>query len=493
MAITLDGTTGITVSGNVTAGNIIGTIVAGSNPISTTGNISAGFFIGNGSALTGIDATAIQNGTANVRTFLDANVAISAAGTANVLVVTSTGTNITGTLDTTGNANVGNLGTTGNISAAYFLGNGSQLTGIDATAIQNGTANVRTFLDANVAISAAGNANVLLITGDGANIAGTFNVTGNAIVGGDLTVNGNVFSINITDLNVEDPIIGLGRLANNQPLTSNDGKDRGEQLWYYTSSEKSAFIGFDNNADKLTAALDVSISNEIVTVNNYGNFVVGNLEAQNVSITGNIVDSGALTIITGSSGNVALAPNGTNTLVATTTGVVLTGTLTFASGGNVSAGNILNTNSNGVGNIGNSTTYFNTVFAKATSAQYADIAEMYVADAYYEPGTVLSFGGTHEVTGSTVACDARIAGVVSTNPSYLMNSTLSGDHVAAVALMGRVATFVQGPVVKGDMMVSAGNGMAMSCSAPQMGTVIGKALEDFSGSVGKIELVVGRL
>lgn len=159
----------------------------------------------------------------------------------------------------------------------------------------------------------------------------------------------------------------------------------------------------------------------------------------------------------------------------------------------VYAGNIFNTSGNGVGNIGNSAVYFNTVFAKATSAQYADIAEMYVADAYYEPGTVLSFGGTQEVTCCTVACDARIAGVVSQNPSYLMNSTQSGEHVVALALVGRLPTLVLGPVLKGDMMVSAGNGMAMSCSSPQMGTVIGKALEDFNGSMGKIELVVGRL
>jgi hypothetical protein len=159
----------------------------------------------------------------------------------------------------------------------------------------------------------------------------------------------------------------------------------------------------------------------------------------------------------------------------------------------VYANNIFNGSSNGVGNIGNSSTYFNTVFAKSTSAQYADIAEMYVADAAYSPGTVLAFGGNHEVTISSVENDVKVAGVVSTNPSYLMNSTLSGQHVVAVALVGRVHTHVQGNVRKGDMMVSAGNGVAMSCSAPAMGTVIGKALEDFTGTQGKVELVVGRL
>jgi hypothetical protein len=161
--------------------------------------------------------------------------------------------------------------------------------------------------------------------------------------------------------------------------------------------------------------------------------------------------------------------------------------------GDLSLNNIINSGANGTGNIGNSTTYFNTVFAKATSAQYADLAEIYAADAKYEPGTVLSFGGTAEVTLSAVHGDARIAGVVSTNPSYIMNSTLESEHIATVALTGRVPTKVSGSVAKGDMMVSAGGGRAVACATPTIGTVIGKALENHSGGDGVIEVVVGRL
>ena len=83
---------------------------------------------------------------------------------------------------------------------------------------------------------------------------------------------------------------------------------------------------------------------------------------------------------------------------------------------------ILNAGANGVGNIGSSTTTFNTVFAKATTAQYADLAEKYIADAEYTPGTVLVFGGSGEVTISDVSHDTRVAGVVSTNPCHLMNA-----------------------------------------------------------------------
>jgi len=152
---------------------------------------------------------------------------------------------------------------------------------------------------------------------------------------------------------------------------------------------------------------------------------------------------------------------------------------------------ILNAGANGVGNIGNSTTYFNTVFAKATSAQYADLAEMYVADAVYKPGTVLVFGGNKEVTLCDHADSTRVAGVVSTNPSYLMNSGQTGEYVAVVTLTGRVPCKVTGLIFKGDLIVSTGDGRGCANNTAAVGTVIGKALADFEGADGMIEVVVG--
>jgi hypothetical protein len=119
------------------------------------------------------------------------------------------------------------------------------------------------------------------------------------------------------------------------------------------------------------------------------------------------------------------------------------------------------------------------------------LAEYYEADQHYEPGTVLEFGGEKEVTlaqdGTT-----RVAGVVSTDPAYAMNTKCPGI-ATAIALQGRVPTKVRGSVRKGDMMVSAGNGYARPWNNPQMGTVIGKALENFDGIEGVIEIAVGRL
>jgi hypothetical protein len=164
---------------------------------------------------------------------------------------------------------------------------------------------------------------------------------------------------------------------------------------------------------------------------------------------------------------------------------------TFYSAG-LSIPGIINSGANGVGNIGSATGFFDTVFAQATSAQYADLAEKYVADAEYAPGTVVVFGGDKEITVSSTDSDRAVAGVVSTNPSYIMNAGLEADYVATVALTGRVPTRVTGTVRKGDLMVSAGNGVARAEADPRVGTVIGKALENHEGTQGVIEVVVGR-
>jgi len=191
------------------------------------------------------------------------------------------------------------------------------------------------------------------------------------------------------------------------------------------------------------------------------------------------------------------SPTITGSGVITTTANITGGNLFSTGIVSVNSSNaaqaITNAAGNGVGNIGSATGYFNTVFAKATSAQYADLAEMYVSDANYEPGTVVSFGGANEITITEIPRDIRVAGVVSTNPSYLMNTGQQGEFVLPIALTGKVPTQVTGNINKGDMMVSAGNGVAMACTTPAVGMVIGKSLENFSGESGVINIVVGRL
>src|SRR5210317_2119419 len=129
----------------------------------------------------------------------------------------------------------------------------------------------------------------------------------------------------------------------------------------------------------------------------------------------------------------------------------------------------------------------------STAARYADLAEKYTSDADYESGTVLVFGGEEEVTICSNKYDKRIAGIVSTDPAYLMNSEGQG---ATVALLGRVPCKVIGEIRKGDLMVASdtpGHAQAWRDeSNPYIGSVIGKALENKTGAgADVIEVVVG--
>ena len=137
----------------------------------------------------------------------------------------------------------------------------------------------------------------------------------------------------------------------------------------------------------------------------------------------------------------------------------------------------------------------NVLSTTASQANYADLAEYYTADQEYVPGTVVMFGGNKEVTIAEAAT-TRVAGVISTNPAYAMNANLikSDEISVALALQGRVPCKVVGEIKKGDLLISAGNGVAMASQNPQIGQAIGKALEDYnSHEEGIIEVVVGRL
>jgi hypothetical protein len=190
------------------------------------------------------------------------------------------------------------------------------------------------------------------------------------------------------------------------------------------------------------------------------------------------------------------------TSIGASSSTTLTGTLQTAAQTNItSVGTLAGLtvsaaivpNANASVNLGSTTAWWNNIYGTATHAQYADLAENYRGDRTYNPGTVLMFGGTDEVTVAD-ADTTRIAGVVSTNPAHLMNGALMGTNIVPVALVGRVPCNVVGPIAKGDLMVAAGFGFAKANNSAGIGQVIGKALEDFPiAAKGVIEVVVGRL
>ena len=517
--------TSLSTTGNVTGGNI-----NTSGVISATGNITGSYFLGNGSQLTGIDATSIQNGTSNVRVVSSGgNVTVSVGGTSNVAVYATTGEYITGLISASGNVTGGNITTgglisaTGNITSAANVAGGNLISTGLVTATSNivTTANVSggnvlsSALIQGVTLSASGNVN-----GGNITTAGSVSAVGN-LIGGNITTGGLISSTgNITSAaNIAggNLIVGAGSGGN---LT-------GANVISATTLSASANVIGGN----ITTAGLISATGNITGGNVLGgaNVNATTHTGTSVSITGTVtaatVNAAAIgnagAALTGASisaatiGNASAVVNGATVSItgtvtaASVVGGVMTGSSLSVSGavtggaitgssltvgtGTITGGNIVNGNGNGIGNIGSSTVYFNTVFGKATTAQYADLAENYAADAEYTSGTVLEFGGANEVTLSMIPGSARVAGVVSTNPAHLMNSTLESQYVTALALTGRVPTSVVGTVRKGDMMVSAGNGTARACATPAIGTVIGKAIENFNGESGVIEIVVGRL
>jgi len=199
-----------------------------------------------------------------------------------------------------------------------------------------------------------------------------------------------------------------------------------------------------------------------------GNIIVGN----NITANGNLTVGGTANLANVTAGNASFANltiTGSNPLVLTsiTTGAAatpgtITGNWTLTSGSRL-------------------------------EATYADLAEYYAADKNYIPGTVLAFGGEKEVTLAGIETN-KVAGIVSSDPAYVMNGMIKCDYPVTIALQGRVPCKVKGKIYKGDMMVSAGDGFAKAAvAAPAIGTVIGKALQNFNGDEGVIEVAVGRL
>ena len=131
------------------------------------------------------------------------------------------------------------------------------------------------------------------------------------------------------------------------------------------------------------------------------------------------------------------------------------------------------------------------ITATATNARYADLAEKYLADGDVEAGDVVCFGGDKEVTACNIPSFHGVAGVISTDPAYLMNAESEG---VAVALTGRVPCKVSGPVSPGDLMVSSSlSGHAMSDNNAQAGRIIGKAIGSNEAGEGVIEVLVNMM
>jgi hypothetical protein len=240
--------------------------------------------------------------------------------------------------------------------------------------------------------------------------------------------------------------------------------------------------------------------------------VTGNITSQGNISGGNILVSGGKFIGDGSGltnlGALAVGSIGNGTSTISIAGVdgnanitiggvsnvaVFTTTTTYFAG-NVSTIGIEKIGTNAVGNIGSSSSYFNRLFATATTALYADVAERFAADEYLAPGTVVELGGIAEITRSQQDLSENVFGVISTNAAYLMNGGAGEDAThPPVAMTGRVPVKCVGTVRKGDRLVSAGDGVARAARPGEATAfnVIGRSLENkHLEELGTIEAIV---
>ena len=477
----------ISASGNITGGNIStsGLLAASNNLIvnSPSPQAEGGQLI---LAWANITATGQTNSTWNIDVDSTNNLRAfyqNAAGATSVLLSASPSSNILSFPSTAGISVSGNV----NAGTNYFIGNGSQLTGISGggggSNIANGTSNVTVVSSGgNVSVGIGGTANVAVFATTGEYITGLLSVSSN-ITGGNLLNNGLISST------------GNSTAANylTAGLISATGNITGGNL------SGTNIVGTLTTAAQTNITSVGTLSSLAVTANvTGGNLLTGGL----VSAAGTITGTSHLGAVVSVTANVTGGNLLTGGLISSTgnaihSNVIINGTAAAGSGVLIVSGNIQTSTANATANIGNASNYFNRLFAQATTALYADLAEVYSADAQYPPGTVLVFGGTQEVTTSTVSHDTKIAGIVSTNPAHVMNSGMTSEFTVEVGLIGRVPCQVIGPIEAGDRVVSsnrAGVAERLDMSKYQPGVIIGKALESYSSTdVGTIEVVVGRL
>jgi len=370
--------------------------------------------------------------------------------------------------------------TTGTLTATLYVGSGANLTNIAGGNVSGAVATATTA--ATVTTNAQPN---ITSVGTLANLS----VSGNVSFTGSNVSLGSNANIRITG-------------GSSGQVLSTDGS--GNLSWVPTGTATTAATVTTNAQPNITSVgtlTSLSVTGNISGANLTGNHFGSGASLSSITganVTGTVPTANNSAFLGGTAAASYLLVTGTGSSLTAIAGANVTGTVSQATTvmgatqNNITTLGALTTLSTGANTTaGTITGNWSLSAGSRLVATYADLAEYYQADAEYEPGTVLMFGGDSEVT---LAEDAttRVAGVVSTNPAYAMNSGCP-DIAVAIALQGRVPCKVQGIVRKGDMMISAGSGYAVACGEPRLGQVIGKALENFDLNAGVIEIVVGRL
>ena len=209
------------------------------------------------------------------------------------------------------------------------------------------------------------------------------------------------------------------------------------------------------------------------------------------SFTGTLYVGNGTTGAIISAGNVAIGNSSSRISTIHTTQFNVSGNVSFATGTATDAVTAATANTLVLRDSAGSFTA-NVVTAVASSARYADLAEIYASDDDYAPGTVVKLGGSAEITQTTSIEDLNVFGVISSDPAYLMNSEAEG---LPVALTGRVPVKVVGTVLKGERLICShlpGVAMALGFKEYDPRKIIGRSLEQkTTDDLGVVEAVIG--
>lgn len=405
-------TGGVGVGGNVTALGLVGAYYG---QVQT----AAQPYITSLGTLTGLAVT--SGGTISTGTLQANNVGSSYATIGTLNVTTLSGL---AALTVSGNLSAGNIISTsyGNVYGSVF---GSIYGTVNGTGVYDYGTRVLSASSGNGNLTISANTINLTPVGPGAvTVGGTGNIPvittdtyGRVVAAANITFTAPASSITLVGSSGSGTVTTGGNLT----FASTNG---------VTIAVGSSYANISTPQDIRTTAsptfANVTAGNVIAT--HYGNVIASNISTANITSVSGLYTS-------------SLVVQGNLTVVGTTTSVYNESVT-----GNITPG------ANLTYNIGSTTAWWNNIYGTAIHAQYADLAEIYVADADYEPGTVVVFGGEKEITTTMSFADTRVAGAISTNPAYLMNDSVAG---LPVALRGRIPVKVIGPVTKGDSLVTS--------------------------------------
>jgi len=329
---------------------------------------------------------------------------------------------VTGNIVST-NANLGDT-----VTANFFVGSGNNLSNIQGANVTGQVGNAllsgTVYTNAQPNITSVGTLTSLSVTGDisGANLT----LSGNLLVGGTLT------TVNSTTTRVVDSIVEQGGGANGTALSSNDNKDRGQLLHYYTSQTVDAFMGWDNSNAEFAFGSNVSVASEIVTFNTFGNVRADIYYGNGSQLTGVAATSAT------SAGTVTSNAQPNITSVGTLTSLTVSGNVDFY-GANVSLGNVSNLHI-----TGGSNGYFLTTDGSGSLSWAAQTALTATVDEFTANGTYTTFTLSTTPSSENVTMVA-VQGVLQPKSSYsLMGPQLTFDAAPPASAFIEVTTFSGG-------------------------------------------------